>query len=397
MPRRAREPHSDKRPMVMNYMGSKARLMPFVDALVLPHVRPGDVFGDLFAGTGSVAAHVVARRPGVRIIANDAEAYSARLCTGLLCCPRSPELSARLAALQSAARGGLPGEVATRWAPPRHRFFTLDNAARIDGALAGLRGWVASGEVPVDSPEHAYLLGVLMAACGRCVNACGMYSAYLKQWWPRALAPLDLRPLPLVCAGAGAGAAAAGAPPSTVLHGDACAAARAHVYDVVYLDPPFTRRQYGRCYWFLNWLADAARGDLGDIRDIGEAGETAGGVPTAYARSPWAGARPMCKNALAALVTALQGQVRRAVFFAYSSDGTLGEADIAEGLSPLGAVTQFVLPRRHLFRPHRGVDAGRARAAEEWLFRVDCQRGGGARPVAAGPTRVACTWDDLVR
>jgi len=76
----------------------------------------------------------------------------------------------------------------------------------------------------------------LMEAADRVDSTAGLQMAFMKQWAPRALKPLELR-LPDLLPGVAAG-------PCVATHGDAVEIAAEVEADLVYLDPPYNQHSY---------------------------------------------------------------------------------------------------------------------------------------------------------
>lgn len=75
---------------ILNYQGSKASLMPFINENIHKYISPGDKICDIFSGSGSVSSFL---QEEYQIIANDAELYSAIISSALLNTPNHKVLS----------------------------------------------------------------------------------------------------------------------------------------------------------------------------------------------------------------------------------------------------------------------------------------------------------------
>jgi len=206
---------------VIKYIGSKRALVPRIEQIV--RGLPVASACDLFAGTTRVAQAL--RRLGLHVLANDTASYS--------------EAFGR-AYVERAERGRIPELIAAlRDADPRRgyvtetfceraRYFHPENGLRIDGIRAAI------DELDLDPIERGTLLTALLEAADRVDSTVGVQMAYLKQWAPRALQPLELRE-PDLCAG----------PPGRVTRLDAneLAGALGDV-DLAYVDPPYNQHSY---------------------------------------------------------------------------------------------------------------------------------------------------------
>ena len=122
-----------------------------------------------------------------------------------------------------------------------------ENARKIDGALEFLRESRANGTLDVE--EHAVLLATLIDAADRVANISGTYGAYLKRWQPNAEKALELA-VPEILLSDQANEAH---------HRDANEVIRELTGDVLYIDPPYNRRQYAANYHLMEILAEFHR------------------------------------------------------------------------------------------------------------------------------------------
>ncbi|MWS88943.1 DNA adenine methylase, partial [Escherichia coli] len=115
------------------------------------------------------------------------------------------------------------------------RYFTEANAAKIDGARNQIARWATTGLIT--EVEATLLLGDLISAVNRAANIAGTYGCFLSSWQRSALDPIllkarNLREKKVDAAG-------------TV--GDVHQIATLPT-DMVYYDPPYTKRQYASYY-----------------------------------------------------------------------------------------------------------------------------------------------------
>ncbi|MEZ5988935.1 MAG: DNA adenine methylase [Planctomycetota bacterium] len=213
---------------MIKYLGSKRRLVPHILELVrgLDGVHR---VADLFSGTARVG-HAL-KREGYEVWANDHNAYAACLARCYVEADArewSDEAARRvteLGRLAPAGDGGWFTETYCRQA----RYFMPANGARIEA----VREAIAAAALP--PTLEAVLLVALMEAADRVDSTVGLQMAYLKDWAPRASAPLELR-VPALLPGPGRATRLDAA--------DAAAAVAAWRPDLVYLDPPYNQHSY---------------------------------------------------------------------------------------------------------------------------------------------------------
>lgn len=322
--------------MPIEFLGSKARLLDFVLA---PMVDDGDIrsVADVFCGTGAVS-HALGLT-GRRVVASDHLRLCVILAEAALLTPgsfdglrgdvrpRSGESmhEALLDVLQQEpARPGFIhaaySPASGRRGPHERRYFTEENAARIDTVRARIGAW----EDRLVRGERAVLLRDLVVAASRVSNTAGTYGCFLRQWKARALEPLRLAPRPGPYSGAGS---------HEVHQGEAVDAARSDTVDAVYLDPPYTKRQYAAYYHVLETIV---AGDEPAVHGV------TGLRPWKERDSDFCHRR----RAPQALQALLAGVNARKVFLSYSDDGHVEHETILEILRSHGEVRWWEQPLR---------------------------------------------------
>lgn len=222
------------------YLGSKTRLLSFLERLVASEIGPFETFIDLFAGTGVVGYHF--NRRDVRIVSADLLLANVTPLRCFLTSRHEPDtLRPWLSALQT-----LPDEPDNYFvAAYADRFFSHAQAVRIGTMREQLQRWRQDGSL--EPALEAGLLTSLLYAADRIAHTCGHYDAYRI-----SAGPLPDRPLTL------------GVPEydpalnegNRVLHGDANQLIQQLQGDVLYLDPPYNSRQYSDTYHLLENLID---------------------------------------------------------------------------------------------------------------------------------------------
>jgi adenine-specific DNA-methyltransferase len=394
----------------MRYIGNKTKLLPAIESLLESRgVAPGSTLLDVFAGTASVARRM--KTLGYRVIANDIMACSAVAARATIGVAGPPELASlvsrapfrkflattagRAAVERVAAPATCEGEalalraalaylneraperegvIARQYSesgPGERRFFRAETGRRIDGAIALLREWRGNGWVT--AVERDVLLAALIDAADRVANISGTYGAFLKTWQPNALGPLALR-APAIVPG----------PPGRVFRRDGNELVREVECDVLYVDPPYNRRQYPKNYHVLEVIAE-----LPDVRDEARFEAAiygkSGLLPyedrlSDYCVGPRRGKPSPCARAFADLVAGARAEH---LVISYSEEGILSLDEIASALAAACGRDGFDLERDHLriaYKRFRSdADRGAARTyrvleghakdeVSEWLF-----------------------------
>jgi adenine-specific DNA-methyltransferase len=230
---------------LIKYLGSKRRLVPTIAGLAAASGAESAL--DLFAGTTRVAQAL--KRQGTAVTAVDSATYSHVLAEAYIATDATEVDTAEL--------GEALGFLASR--PPRRgyvtevfcenaRYFHPANGERIDAAREAIEAYRGS-------PLYPVLLTSLLEAADRVDSTAGLQMAFLKQWAPRALKPLELRAPELIDG------------PGRAIFGDAAHAVRQaelEPADFAYIDPPYNQHRYFTNYhvWetLVRWDAPAHYG-----------------------------------------------------------------------------------------------------------------------------------------
>lgn len=338
--------------MTFRYIGSKSRLIDQISTY-MGHPKQGAFFVDAFCGTGAVAEAAADLGWNVRI--NDS-LHSAVISAG-----------ARLISTEQAAfkkLGGYAKAIAKlNAAKPKHgfmwreyspasmdtcglerRYFTQENAARIDAMRSLIGEWVEAGTI--DEVEERLLIADLFGALNRVANIAGTFGCFLSKWTSQSQDKIAMRCRELKASGVRVEA--------TV--GDVFDVPNA-VDDLVYLDPPYTKRQYASYYHILETVA------LGDEPEV----EGVAGL------RPWKVlASDFCykTRALKTLSRLVNGLKAQKVLLSYSSEGHICMQDMKAELSKIGKSTMHPLGAIGRYRPNK-VASSTASDVNEFLVVVE--------------------------
>lgn len=338
--------------MTFRYIGSKSRLINQIATYIGPP-KQGAFFVDAFCGTGVVAEAAADLGWNVRI--NDS-LYSAVISAG-----------ARLISADQAAfkkLGGYTNAIAKlNAAKPKHgfmwreyspasadtcglerRYFTQENAARIDAIRALIADWVGSGTI--DDMEERLLIADLFSALNRVANIAGTFGCFLSKWTSQSQDIIAMRCRNLKKRGVHVEATVGDVfdVPNTV-------------HDLVYLDPPYTKRQYASYYHILETVA------MGDEPEV----EGVAGL------RPWKNlASDFCykTRALQTLSRLVHSLKAQKVLLSYSSEGHICMQDIEFELSKIGTFTMNPLGVIGRYRPNK-VASSTASDVSEFLVAVE--------------------------
>ncbi len=321
--------------MTYRYIGSKSRLIDRIK----PHMGPpkkGAFFVDAFCGTGVVAEAAANLGWNVRI--NDhlhSAVISARArlinkeqarfkCLGGYT-KVIDKLNAAKPKFGFMYRTYSPASFDT--CGIERRYFTQPNAAKLDGMRYLIEEWSEDGSI--NDLEKTLLISDLFGAINRVANIAGTFGCFLSKWTKQSKENIFLR--------------------SRVLNnyhiqvhetvGD--------VFDIlstpndlVYLDPPYTKRQYASYYHILETVA------LGDEPKV----EGVAGL------RPWKDlASDFCykARALGALSRLVDELKSDRILLSYSSEGHICMQDMKAELSKHGKFTMHPLGSIGRYRPNK--------------------------------------------
>lgn len=294
--------------MSLGYIGSKKSLLSFLDQHISPYLTEQTIFGDLFAGTGIVGKHFQGRC--FQIVSNDVELYAYVINRALLMVGYSERLQNIITEynLLEPQKG-----LFSRYYSEERMFFTSQNANRIDGIRQTLQLQKETERITED--EYFFLLASLLVSADRVANTTSVYGAYLKHF--KASAQKDFVFIPIHTS--------MDFPKGKVYHRDILSLAPEVKCDVVYLDPPYTSRQYGANYSPLNFL----------VRYDEETEVRGKGGLLDYFKSPF------CQKAkvLEAFQTLLDSLVVPIIFISYSSESILPIDELVNLCQTHGVVT----------------------------------------------------------
>ena len=355
--------------MSVRYIGSKSRLVDQIRGLMGP--RTGGFFVDAFCGTGVVAEAAASQGWPVRI--NDHLSFAvisagARLISEKEA--RFKKLGGYKAAITKLnAVRPIEGFIRRSYSPAscdlcgiERRYYTEENAGRIDAMRALIDEWSQSGAIT--AVEERLLIADLFNAVSRVANIAGTFGCFLSKWTAQAHEDIAMRCRELKVASTRVEA--------TV--GDVFDV-RAGTNDVVYLDPPYTKRQYASYYHILETVA------LGDEPVV----EGVAGL------RPWKDrASDFCykSRALETLSRLVKGLGSKRVLLSYSSEGHIAIKDLKNELSKLGESKMHPLGSIGRYRPNRAASDAAAEV-KEYLVVVNREaKGTVARPLPAAPVEM---------
>lgn len=326
--------------MGIEFLGNKKQLENFImDSMSSCIDNSCHTYLDVFSGTGSVSAAF--KKAGHSVIANDFLSFTSCLTKAILLNNTEPRFSglkkhlgnfydetdpygAVLQYLNSLH--GIPGFVYHNYSPASayngqvaRMYFTEENAMKIDVIRKTIEIWTNS---LLDS-EKALLISDLLNATSDISNIAGTYGCYMKYWKAKALQKLHLKKSVIIPGNAN----------YSIISGDANAIIEDYPVDVIYADPPYTKRQYSAYYHILETICQydnpPISGDTGLRRWQDNSSEYC------YRRK--------APGALADLVSKAKCKY---FVLSYNNDGQIPHETILNILAPYGDIKVFETPYR---------------------------------------------------
>ncbi len=228
----------------MNYIGSKLKLLPFLEETIInvSGELSDKTFCDIFAGTGIVGRHFKSRSK--QIIANDIEHYSYVLNRNYIGNHTPLNYNSLLRELDSL--DGIEGFIYSNYClggGSGRLYFSDDNGKKIDAIRQKIEDWKKGKKI--GDNEYYFLLASLLESADKVANTASVYGAYLKKLKKSALKLLELKPAEYI----------ENDNSHQVYQQDANELIHNIQGDILYMDPPYNARQYGANYHMLNTIA----------------------------------------------------------------------------------------------------------------------------------------------
>lgn len=303
------------------YMGSKYRLLDFIEEVIRSNVAQIDTFADIFAGTGVVANRF--RKHSRRVISNDT-LYSNFVINKVF-------LNSTKANTNLSKIGSIISEL-NALAPQngycyKHfggRYFTKQNAAYIDSIRSKIE--ILKQQEHITDQEYFVLLTALIFAIDKAANTVGQYDAYLKHIGKKSYdkgkhlsdksiyKKINLKMPVIIFDGM-----------NEVYNVDANELIKKIKSNVLYLDPPYNHRQYVDGYHVLE---NITRWDKQPVY----------GKTKKFDRTTLKSDYSRKGLAVAAFEDLIRSADCRHIFLSYNNEGIIPDGDILRVLKEKGKV-----------------------------------------------------------
>lgn len=310
----------------MKYIGNKTRVLDFIENCIKKSKinYKNKKVADLFAGTGSVSNFFL--RNGCKVYSCDNMTYS--ICEQYRVNYYSVEPTFKelkeynIESLSDVLKylntlDGKKGYFYNNYAPSgefHRQYFSNDNAMKMDSIADTLEKWKKL--LPDD--KYNYLQGIFMCAADKVSNTSGTYGAYLKIWRSMALKHINLEIPEITSKGE-----------NKIIKDDVANFVKKNKkFDIVYLDPPYNKRQYASNFHVLESIVvydkQLLKGKTG-LRNYENQ------------KSDYCISSKVLKS-FKELVADIDSKY---IIMSYSTEGLLSEKDIVNVLSVRGKVTVY--------------------------------------------------------
>lgn len=240
----------------MNYIGSKYSLIDFLKTSISKTLESSGeirtpremVFADLLCGTAVVATAF--KEDGYSVIANDIQYYSFVTARHLIENTYIDEHKCKKIIDELNAIDGVEGFIYDNYSLGgtcdkefQRMYFTDGNAKKCDAMRLAIENLKNSGEI--NENEYFFLLASLVNSIDKYANTASVYGAFLKHYKKSALKEMQITPMPQVI----------GSATYKVYNEDILTLIQNVSGDILYLDPPYNRRQYCTNYHLLETIA----------------------------------------------------------------------------------------------------------------------------------------------
>ncbi|MCQ2262520.1 MAG: DNA adenine methylase [Bacteroidales bacterium] len=347
---------------MFRYIGNKTKLLPQILQKVRTLIGGEGTVADIMAGTGCVSRAL--RNAGYSVIASDVMTYSYHHLIATLMLSKSPSfrgLSTEVARGNASPycsvlewlnnlpprKGFFYREYSSAGKPkngaPARKYFTPDNAARIDAIRSQIEWWKADGRLTTH--EDSLLKHTLILAANDVANISGTYGYFLSSYKKNAQEKMVLSPIEFE-RGNSSG--------HQVLQGFAEDLSRHISADLCYMDPPYMKRQYAANYHILETLAC---GDSPEL--IGKSG----------LRDWWGQHSKLCTKTrgLQAFRQIITNMDCPNFLVSYSEDGLFSLEELENLFSEFGDVSV----ERIVYNRFRSNDSALAKQLNEYLITIE--------------------------
>lgn len=329
----------------LNYLGCKKKLCFKLLTICKNHIGAIDdlSFADLFAGTGAVGYFM--KDHTKQIISNDFEYFSYVINNALLRCHYSEKLKNIIETLNSVELK--EGLITNNYSPKsiyERKYFTIENAKKCDAIRIKIENYY--NDKIIDIYEYYFLIASLLISIDKVANTTSVYGSYLKKFKKTSLDVFNYKPIHNNIEYNVT---------QNIIYNENINQLLDKTYDIVYLDPPYNKRQYGSNYFPLNYIS---RYD----ENIQLYGKT--GLILNYNKSDFCS-----KNKVTKAMTNLLNNIKcKYLLLSYNNEGFLSKNELKKLLIHKGSVNLY----KCIFKKYKSQNNVNGNLIIEYIWFVDC-------------------------
>lgn len=321
--------------MGYRYIGSKARIADEILSIISAHSSIEQRFVDGFCGTGIVSSK--AADLGFNVLANDMMSCATIMTISQLLSKSDVPFknlqgySETIDILNNL--DGTADYFTHNYSPEslnnsqyERKYFSVINAKKIDAILNQIKKWFLDNVITEN--EKNLLLNNLIIATNSIANIAGTYGCFLSKWTAQSKNTLKLECTKLRTNNI-----------NFKILNDDIFNMQTEKNDILYLDPPYTKRQYASYYHIPETIVKMDKPIIDGVAGL----------------RPWKEkASVFCykTKALKALNELVQKQEANSIYLSYSNDGHVKLEDLETSLSKVGKVTTFNLGMIDRYTPN---------------------------------------------
>jgi len=249
----------------MRFIGNKEKLLDKIYQTVLATGIKDGIFCDFFSGTSNVGRFF--KEKGFKVISSDLLYFSYVLQKAYIENNGEPKFEKLIKKIGHSANNLFPSgfesirthlnnlegingfiyknytEQGTANEKYKRKYFTPENGKKIDAIRTKIEDW--RNQKLINKNEYFVLLAALIESVPFYANISGVYAAFLKQYDPRALKELEIKPISFY----------SGNKKHAVYNQDSMELINDLDVDILYIDPPYNSRQYAPNYHLLETIA----------------------------------------------------------------------------------------------------------------------------------------------
>lgn len=334
----------------LEYIGSKYKLLDWISSSIKKQTGYSSfedkIIGDLFSGSGIVSYYF--RDSKAKVISNDVELYSYVIsyAMNISCYTDNCKIIIEdfNKSIEREYYNHTPaGFMTINYSPygeEKRGFFTEDNARIIDFLSIKLDELKDS----LTKEEYMFILASIIVSSDQVSNTAAVYGSFLKNFKKKALKKIQLSPIHVLN--------------TKPLEGSGCynfdilneKFINMFSYDIVYLDPPYNKRQYSKNYFPLNMIVESQNTLKGKT-----------GIPENCFLSNFSKKKEIVGDAFEILIKNLRSKW---IFLSYNSESTLPREQILSIMRNYGKVS--LLERD--YKRFKSYDYNDDKPIKEYLF-----------------------------